>query len=158
MTTTVFAWGNPSRGDDAAGPWLAEVLRRNRPADVLLVEDFQLQVEHLLDCRAAGLLLFLDARADPAPGVLFREVTAVETLSHTSHALAPAELLGYYSRTFRGEQPPPAFELSVAGNCFELGSPMSAATHRDCQQAADLINRLLQRPEPRAWRQLLTRK
>jgi len=157
VTTTIFAWGNPSRGDDAAGPWLAEALLRSKHTDVLLVEDFQLHVEHLLDCRAAELLLFLDARTDPEPGVLFREVTAVETLSHTSHALTPTELLGYYSRTFRGELPPPAFELTVAGRCFELGSPMSTGTLQECQQAADFINRLLERPEPRAWRQLLTR-
>ena len=64
MKLVMFAWGNPSRGDDGLGPWFAERFRHCEGADFELVEDFQLQVEHLLDCREAGLLLFVDARCD----------------------------------------------------------------------------------------------
>ena len=47
----VFAWGNPSRGDDALGPALVERLEAARPAhpewgELALLTDFQLQPEH----------------------------------------------------------------------------------------------------------------
>ena len=46
----VFGYGNPSRGDDALGPALVDWLRRQRRggAEVELLTDFQLQIEHAL--------------------------------------------------------------------------------------------------------------
>jgi hydrogenase maturation protease len=153
VKVTVFAWGNPSRGDDAVGPWFAERFRGETPETVSLVEAFQLQVEHLLDCRAGDLLLFVDAGCEASAGFRFEAVPAMRAPSHTSHALAPAELLSYYPRVFPGESPPPAFQLTVYGHQFGLGQPMSPITLQCCLQAATLVERLLRRPDYRFWQE-----
>ncbi len=86
----MFAWGNPSRGDDAVGPWFANRYRDRVDDGFELVEDFQLQVEHLLDCREGDLLLFVDARCDDGDDCRLEEVDPAAGVAHTSHALTPA--------------------------------------------------------------------
>lgn len=147
----MLAWGNPSRGDDAVGPWLADHFRSHQNEDFTLVEDFQLQVEHLLDCREADLLLFVDACcSEKEEDFGFEEVQATACVSHTSHALAPAELLSHYRRVFN-EPPPPAFLLTVPGQAFDLGQPMSPHTLKLCEQAAAFLERCLEQANAQAW-------
>lgn len=151
----MFAWGNPSRGDDAVGPWFAERFRHHGGQGFTLVEDFQLQVEHLLDCREGELLLFVDARcADGDDDYRLEAIAAQPGLCHTSHALSPAELLGCYPRVFPAEQAPPAFLLTVPGRCFELGEEMSTATLGCCRRAAQLVEKLLAHPDRQSWHAL----
>ena len=147
----MFAWGNPSRGDDAVGPWFAQRFRHLVNDTFDLVEDFQLQVEHLLDCREGDLLLFVDASQPASAAYRFSEVIPSGELGHTSHALSPAELLGQYPRLF-ASQPPSAFLLQIPGWRFELGQSMSPATRRSCEMAAELVERLLEKRHLNAWR------
>lgn len=149
----VFTWGNPSRGDDGVGPWFADRFRNRAGSQFTLVEDFQLQVEHLLDCHAGQLLLFIDACYSAQENYQFAEVQIVDSVAHTSHALTPAELLSHYRRVFK-EQAPPAFQLSIPGAEFELGQGMSAATLGCCERAVDLVETLLAAPTPGDWRRL----
>lgn len=153
MTIVVFTWGNPSRGDDGVGPWFADYLRQIEGLDAVLVEDFQLQIEHLLDCRGGELLLFIDACCHSERDVHFEEVELSTDVAHTSHALTPAQLLGYYRRVF-DTSPPPAFQLTIAGSAFELGQPMSAATRAHCHRATGLVDELLHSPDAALWRAL----
>ena len=146
---------DPSRGDDAVGPWFAQRFRHRISSSFELVEDFQLQVEHLLDCREGELLLFVDASFDAGPALRFAEVIPCSELGHTSHALTPAELLGQYPRLF-ASPPPPAFLLQIPGEQFELGQPMSPATRRRSEMAAQLVERLLLERGQDAWRALCT--
>jgi hydrogenase maturation protease len=150
----MFTWGNPSRGDDGVGPWFADRYRDSVHDQFELVEDFQLQVEHLLDCREGDLLLFVDARCDDGDGYRLEEIGPSTRVAHTSHALTPRELLGHYLRVF-DSPPPPAFQLTVPGFAFDLGQPMSAETAASCAAAAQLVNHLLARVDPAAWRDCL---
>lgn len=147
----MFAWGNPSRGDDAVGHWFAERFNSRSGTDFVVIEDFQLQVEHLLDCSEGDLLLFVDARCSDGQGVEFTEIRPSPVLGHTSHALAPEELLGQYPKVF-ANPPPPAFLLSVAGRQFELGQPMTDETRQSCEVGAAIVERLLADQDPGAWR------
>jgi hydrogenase maturation protease len=149
----MFAWGNPSRGDDAVGPWFADYVRDRDNDGLTLVEDFQLQVEHLLDCQQGDLLLFVDACSDKGGDLHFEEVSPTGSVAHTSHALTPAELLGYYQRLFP-KSPPPAFQLSIPGADFELGQQMSSSTKARCLRGARLLENLLRQPALAHWRQL----
>jgi hydrogenase maturation protease len=150
MSVVIFAWGNPSRGDDAVGPWFANRLREQVCADVIVIEDFQLQVEHLLDCQNGKLLLFIDAGMHTHNAVDFSPVVIEQDIGHTSHALTPAQLLGQYRRLF-GTAPPPAFQLVVAGEDFALGHPMSYATQQNCHLAAQLVQDLLTNADAQSW-------
>ena len=122
----VLAIGNPSRGDDAIGPELAERLEAAALPGVEVIVDFQLQVEHALDLAGRERVIFIDAgTATPAPFEFTRVESAAEFL-HTSHALPPAAVLATYRRV-TGDEPPQAWLLCVPGESFELGEPLTAA-------------------------------
>jgi hydrogenase maturation protease len=131
--TLVLAVGNPSRGDDALGPLLAERLEQAALPDVEVIVDFQLQVEHALDLVGRERVIFVDAGTGTrAPFELRRAQPAADFL-HTSHALSPEAVLATYVRV-QGERPPESWVLCIRGKRFELGEDLSpeAAEHLEC--------------------------
>ncbi len=151
----VLAIGNPSRGDDALGPLLygqlAEWLENAGLAEnFVLIEDFQLQIEHALDLVGRELVLFIDAgEGTPGPFV-FRQITASTAVAHTTHALSPEAVLQVYCQT-EGEAPPPAFVLCVRGEDFALGEPLTAAAKTAAQAALAFLQERCRQPELAAW-------
>jgi hydrogenase maturation protease len=125
----VFAWGNPSRGDDALGPALLELLASCQEqgdfSDVELLTDFQLQVEHALDLQGREQVLFIDASVSAQAPYEFASLSPERDTSYTTHAMSPAAVLAVYEQINAGP-PPPAFILSIRGYEFELGQSMSA--------------------------------
>ena len=93
MTLVVFAVGNPSRGDDALGPLLMAGLEARAQTGVVLISDFQLQIEHALDLDGCELALFIDAgTGTPAP-FEFRETAPAPGRPVSSHSLPPEAVL-----------------------------------------------------------------
>lgn len=134
MTTTpllVIAYGNPSRGDDAAGPLLAERLedwlRTERRDDVEVLCDFQLNIEHILDLQGRTRVLIIDASCRAEEGVQRKRIAAREDRSHTTHAVSPEDLLASYARVLNASAPPTEL-LTVPAASFELGAPVGAQT------------------------------
>lgn len=133
----VFGWGNASRGDDALGPLfvqrLAAALATTPGAPTLqgveLLEDYQLQVEHVLDLAGRRQVLFVDASADVAPPFETGVVQAASTTVVATHALSPQALLQVY-RQVHGCAAPPCTLLAIRGECFGLGEPLSAAARQ----------------------------
>ena len=154
MSTVLFGYGNPSRGDDALGPllldramdWLAD--RANLQVETIF--DFQLQIEHALDLRNRDLALFLDADvACPGP-FSFHPVAPARDGSYSTHELSPGAVLQVY-RDMEGQPPPPAYVLSVRGHQFELGQPLSTAAEAHLEDAWTFLRGLLETPHPEAW-------
>lgn len=151
----VFAIGNPSRGDDALGPHLLARLAawlegEGRGEGFELVEDFQLQIEHVLDLEGRELALFIDAgTGTPAP-YTFSAVQPLASRSHTSHALVPAAVLQVFHQ-INGVEPPPAFVLCVRGESFELGAGLSAVALAHAEAAWALLEELCRDPDAAAW-------
>ena len=149
----VLAWGNPSCGDDAIGPRIAEALeaaRRPEWAAHAFVTDFQLQPEHALDLDLADLVLFADASASAPAPFAFGRVAAAHDRSFTTHALSPQALLAVHAGLALGATPP-AWLLAVRGEGFELGQSMSAGAEAGLVQALTLVSRLLFNPDPAFW-------
>lgn len=128
----VFAIGNPSRGDDAIGPLLAERLsqhlaQRDPAAEqaVEVIVDQQLVVEHVLDLVGRQRVLFVDAAAQAAAPVSLTALKPLPAPVVTSHRVSPADLLGLFQAHMQAA-PPPAELLAVVGDGFELGAPLSA--------------------------------
>ena len=126
----VFAWGNPSRGDDALGPRFVEALETLAAAHPQwpmfdCLTDFQLQIEHALDLRHRRRVLFVDASINCGAPYSVSTITAARDETFSSHALSPQTLLQVY-RDIDGEQPPPAELLAIRGRRFELGEGLSA--------------------------------
>lgn len=151
----VFAVGNPSRGDDALGPLLAERFaaeldKSGLAAEFEVVEDFQLQVEHALDLEGRALALFIDAgTGTPAP-YSFRKIGPAAGYGHTTHALAPEAVLQVFLQT-QGVEPPPAFLLCVRGESFELGEGLSPEAQGRLEAALALLMELARTPDAEAW-------
>lgn len=133
----IFSWGNPSRGDDALGPLFAEVVQAQGLAgtDVDYLTDFQLQVEHALDLHERKAVLFVDAstRTD-GPAVSLERIWPEEDHSFSSHALSPQAVLHVFQE-LQDIAPPPAWQLAIRGESFELGQGLSAAAETHLQAA-----------------------
>jgi len=138
----VFAWGNPSRGDDALGPALLEMLEaRQREggefAGVELLCDYQLQVEHALDLQGRERVLFVDASMSAQPPCEFTSLCPERDASYTTHAMTPGAVLAVYEQ-INGRPSPPAWLLSIRGYAFELGTPLSPQAAVNLQDAVAL--------------------
>lgn len=124
----VFAYGNPSRGDDALGPLMIDALARRQEAGQLaavdLLTDFQLQVEHALDLQGRERVIFVDAAASGREPFSFGRLAPAFEASYTTHAMSPEAVLGVFRR-IAGE-PPPTWLLAIRGYAFELGAAPSA--------------------------------
>ena len=143
----VFAWGNPSRGDDALGPALIariEALRPTHPewGEVALLTDFQLQPEHALDLEGRERVLFVDASVSCASPYAFDRLRPSPGFGYTTHAMKPEALLAVF-RQVTGREPPPCWLLTIRGTAFELGAPLSAEAASNLDAAASFVESLL---------------
>ena len=151
----ILAVGNPSRGDDAMGPLLLERLaalreRHDDWQEVDLLTDFQLQIEHAVDLEGRALALFVDASVSCLPPFQFTRLHPTRDTSYTSHALSPAAVL-YVYQLINHAPPPPAFQLAIRGERFELGESLSVAAEANLVLALDFVRQLLMRQEANAW-------
>jgi hydrogenase maturation protease len=121
----VLAIGNPSRGDDALGPLLAERLEAAALPGVEVLVDFQLQVEHALDLEGRRRVLIVDASRDATAPFEWQRPCADPAMMHTTHALPPAALLAAMLRV-GGTIPADVRVLAIRGVAFGLGTPLSA--------------------------------
>jgi hydrogenase maturation protease len=148
----VFGYGNPSRGDDALGPLLAESIQeRFDTADIDVLTDFQLQIEHALDLDNRELVLFVDASVACHAPFELTELKPVGAVGYTTHALHPASVMAVY-RSIGNQPPPPCFLLAIKGEAFELGEGLSANAERHFRQAESFVHGLLQNPGLADWR------
>jgi len=136
----VFAYGNLSRGDDGLAPLLIEQLSDN--ADIEILTDFQLQVEHALDLENRQLVLFIDASVSCQTAFEFVELQPLRDKSYSTHAMSPAAVLQVY-QSIHHQQPPPCFLLSIQGGSFELGEPLSLIAENNLGLAVNFVKKLL---------------
>ena len=149
----VFAWGNPSRGDDALGPAFAERANRELTGSIHTVEfqtDFQLQPEHATDLRERDVVLFVDASTSVLAPFVLSSVVPARDPSFTTHAMSPAALLAAYRGAFH-QKPPLAYTLAIRGEHFVLGEPMSAPATRNLDAAVAFFVEILARAPALNW-------
>ena len=121
----VFAIGNESRGDDALAPLLVrQLVTEGMSSYVELIEDYQLQVEHVTDLAGRSAILFVDADMSCTAPFQFSEISAAQDNSYTSHAMTPFALLHTYRQVY-GTDAPSAFLMRIRGYGFELGDSLS---------------------------------
>lgn len=151
--TLVLAIGNPSRGDDALGPllfdqlgaWLVHQPQGTQDAIDLLCE-LQLQPEHVYDLQGRDRVLFIDASVDGTPDVCCTPLAETPTApSISSHQCSPAALINWYRQLF--EAPPPACHLlTLPGQAYELGAPLTAQAEGSLAQGWHLLLQWLNAP------------
>ena len=144
----IFAIGNESRGDDALAPLLARRIQADQiAAQAELIEDFQLQVEHVTDLLGRSAVLFVDADMSCDAPFHFAEIAAAQDHSYTSHAMTPFALLHTFKQVY-GADAPASFLLRIRGYGFELGEGLSDEASVNLQLAtAEVRNWLARRPQ-----------
>ncbi len=151
--TLIFTWGNPSRGDDALGPQIYELLQKELLNDVDLLTDFQLQIEHAVDLENRQRILFIDASISATAPFEFYRLKALQDDSYTTHAMSPDSLLSVYEKINK-QSAPPAFMLSVRGYQFDLGLAISNKANQNLKQAISFINQLITK-NTEDWNELI---
>ena len=139
----VFAYGNPSRGDDALGPTMYELLEEQQRqagllSDVALLTDFQLQIEHATDLQQRQRIVFIDASLTASPPYELDPVQPEQDISYTTHAMSPAAVLSVYQQIHR-QPPPTSYMLSIRGYTFELGESLCAQARSHLQAAFEFL-------------------
>mgnify|MGYP006282209069 CR=1 FL=1 len=153
----IFAYGNPSRGDDALGPLLLERLEPRLPppaacpVSLELLTDFQLQIEHTLDIPGREAVVFVDAHASCPPPYRFQTIEPAPTRSYTTHALTPEALLRVFQEVHPATPLPPCYLLGIRGHAFELGASLSDTAETHLQAATDWLKHLLLDTDYRQW-------
>ena len=150
--------GNPSRGDDALGPLLIEQLetlwtqeQKGAPGGIELLTDFQLQIEHALDLLNRSLVLFVDAHVDCLAPFELTFIQSQTNRSVSTHALSPAAVLKVFEEVHHAI-PPPAFQLGIFAESFELGESLSPKARIHLKAALDGVLWLCQHPLPHSWK------
>jgi len=150
----IFAIGNESRGDDALAPLLLRQLQTEGIKRVELIEDYQLQVEHVTDLAGRSAVLFVDADISCTEPFHFSEIAAEHDHSYTSHAMTPFALLHTYRQVYDADAPP-AFLLRIRGYDFELGDPLSVTAAANLDAASKLARELCMNGNLQRWRECL---
>jgi len=152
----IFAIGNESRGDDALAPLLVRGLQgwAETAGQIELIEDYQLQIEHVTDLLERNAVLFVDADVSCTEPFHFSAITGEHDNSYTSHAMTPAALLHAYRKVY-GEDVPPAFQLRIRGYGFELGEPLSNRAAANLEAALERVRALCADGGLLRWRQRL---
>ena len=134
----VLTYGNPSRGDDALGTAMFDLLEENPPANVELQTDFQLQIEHATDLQGREYILFIDAGVSCAEPFELSRLAAEKDDSFTTHAMSPASVLSVFKQVYRRD-PPPAYLLTIRAYEFGLGKSMSDNARKNLFDAHEFI-------------------
>lgn len=151
----LFGFGNPGRGDDALGLALLQRFARQPEtqrafARCRLIEAIQLQIEHALDLVDQRLALFVDASMVGRAPYAFQRLHTQRDVTYTSHAMSPAALLQVYE-TICGRSAPPAYQLTIRGERFELDAPLSEHAERHLDAAYQFLAHLCAAPEVGLW-------
>jgi hydrogenase maturation protease len=142
----VFCWGNASRGDDGIGPLLAQRLRDLAVDGLVVVEDHQLNIEHVTDFEGMTPVLFIDASVAIELGCRLIRIEPSEDGNFSTHAISPQALLNVY-RQATGLTPPPAFLMHIAGRDFALGADLSDTAADAIKAALAALEEIFARPK-----------
>ncbi len=151
----IFAWGNPSRGDDALGPMFVEQLAEppgallsSMPFDTFeCLSDYQLQIEHALDLAGRQRVLFVDASLDCKPPFEVTSLKAARDASFTTHSMSPESVMQVY-RDLYGVEPAPCTLLAIRGERFELGEAPTRTALSNLQNALNWCRQWLRLTPP----------
>lgn len=139
----VLTWGNPSRGDDALGPALYDMLVQHQSETgeldhVEVLTDFQLQIEHAVDLENRRTIIFVDAGVANSEPFSYELLRPERDDSFTSHAMSPASVLSVYQQVNHAD-PPPAYLLTIRAYEFGLGVAMSSRARQNLEAAFSFI-------------------
>jgi hydrogenase maturation protease len=146
MTTTtkplllVIGYGNTLRGDDGAGPRVAEILAGLQLPGVRTLICQQLSPEHAAPIAQADTVIFVDAAVDAPREVQFRELAPGDTSQLMAHAADPRTMLALARDVFG--HVPQAWWLTIPAERMEFSEALTPVAQRGCAEAVEKIQAL----------------
>jgi hydrogenase maturation protease len=137
----VIGYGNTLRGDDGAGPRVADVVAAWRRQGVRALAVQQLTPELAEALAAARLAIFVDAAPAAGVQVKVQSLKAVDSDVALGHVSDPPYLLAL-ARALYGWSPA-AWWVLVPGVCFEMGERLSGVAARGVEAALRQIAALI---------------
>jgi hydrogenase maturation protease len=138
----VIGYGNPLRGDDAVGPYVAEAVDSWRRPDVQARAVHQLTPELVELLAGAGQVVFVDACIDAeTDAVSVQRLESAYSGGSLGHVCDPRWLLAL-CRALHGRCPD-AWLVTVPGVSLEFGVELSEAGRRGIGRALEQIKALL---------------
>ena len=151
----ILACGNTLRGDDGAGPWLAEWAKQRFQSETnaRVVSRQQWTPELAEEIARAESVLFIDCSTESAPGAV--KIDSIEPSAGSeglaTHHLGAAQLLAL-GRDLYDSLPRHAQLLTIGAGSTELveefSCPVKAALPEACRLLEAAVQRLLGGPEP----------
>ncbi|MCP5090200.1 MAG: hypothetical protein GY949_04680, partial [Gammaproteobacteria bacterium] len=121
---------------------------------LVVIEDHQLNIEHVMDFADGTPLLFIDASVAIKDGFSLERIEASADGNFSTHAISPQALLNVYRKT-SGKETPTAYLLHVAGVAFGLGETLGDKATTALDSAWDFLKEVLDQPAPE-WRDRLS--
>ncbi|HUO60089.1 MAG TPA: hydrogenase maturation protease [Candidatus Acidoferrales bacterium] len=139
----IIGYGNPLRGDDGIGPAVMDELQHSPiAARAELLQRYQLGPELAEQVASSDAVIFVDASAVGTPGeIRTRKLQAPEVATNDlTHHVSPEVLLAT-ARELYGRSPD-AVLVTVSGESFELGAPMSGVATKAVHELASFLDSL----------------
>jgi hydrogenase maturation protease len=141
IQTLVIGYGNELRGDDAAGPRVAEAVAGWRLDGVRAVTVPQLTPELSEVIAAARAVIFADAALDASSNaVQVHPLEACQDKGLGSHCVDPRSLLALAQALYG--KCPPAWLVTVPARDFAIGEPLSEHAQRGLREALECVRQL----------------
>jgi hydrogenase maturation protease len=140
----IIGYGNTLRGDDGAGPRVAETVAAMNLPGVRALACPQLTPELADPISKASAVLFVDAAVDAPHKVLLRKLRPARSAQILAHAAAPAALLALARDVFG--RAPKAWRLTIPAAKFDFGGDFSPETQQAIPIALEKIESLYRAP------------
>ncbi len=140
--TLVIGYGNPLRGDDAAGRQLAAALAERFVAQIKSLSVHQLSPDMAADLAEVKRVIFADASCEPGLQSARLEPLMPAAIGGSSHHLHPATLLALTRRLY--DSCPEAYLLSLPAQTFDLSESLSELAAQGVKQGLLLVEVLLE--------------
>lgn len=149
----IFAWGNPSRGDDALGPLCHDRLSQLNLDQVEVLTDFQLQIEHCTDLENRRLVIFVDASVSAKAPFEFSKISPQKDHSYSTHAVSPHSLMAICEEV-NSSSLPECWLMEIRGYQFGLGTPLSSPAAENLAAALQAIEALIKNKIPESTKKV----
>ncbi len=138
----ILAWGNPGRGDDAAGLMVAEAVARQVGDGVEIQCHHQLGPELCEDVAHAELVIFVDAHVcQQWPDLVVETVDPAGDYTPDSHSSSPEELLSLAGVLYHRQ--PKAHLVAMRAYDTTFGAPLSSRGEQLVAEGAKAVLDLL---------------
>jgi hydrogenase maturation protease len=149
----LLACGNPLRGDDGLGGWLATKVQEQFASSQLeVVASRQFTPEMAEPISTADTVIFLDCSATSEPGQISRHPVEATTKPARlmTHHMSPESLL-WMSQELYGRVPRVAYLITVGGESFTMEERLSDAVRNAAPAVLAMVEQMVQAAKGQRW-------